>query len=118
LGAVNFLIFGTLFVFLLKWGVCGLAWTAAINAYVTICLCFYLLSKNGISINMVRIFKYIGYSVAVSLVAIVIMSFLPNLLVWPVGRFLFNAAIYFLLIGMAYLPIREKMAGIIYGQEI
>lgn len=116
-GIVNFAVFGTLFVFILRWGINGMAWTVVLNAYLANLLTIYLLGKNGVRVNMARVVRYAAYACCASLAVIYGIRALPVLTAPPVVRFMITGVIYVACVVLAYVPLRGKMAQIISGES-
>lgn len=114
-GLVNFLIFGSFFIFYLKAGIVGLAWVVTINAYLVNAMTFYLLYRHGIKINVFRIIKYIAYSSSVSLLALAAAQMTHFYVKLGITEFLMEGFFYSLLVFIAYLPIRKRIINLVYG---
>lgn len=113
--AVNFAVLGTLFVFVLKLGVHGMALMVVISGYISSAVSLYMLNKNGIRVNVIKIFKYIVYSMAASLLTLFLVKIIPYYSEEPFMRLLVHGSIYMGVILIAYLPLRKKMSYIVGG---
>lgn len=108
IGMLNLAIFGTLFVFYLKWGARGMALTIVINSYLINCVSFYLLLKNGINLNIIKITGYVCYSLVISFLVLMILKFMPHINSHLLLEFFIKGCIFAVFIALSYLPFRQR----------
>ncbi|MFO0793852.1 MAG: lipid II flippase MurJ [Candidatus Brocadiaceae bacterium] len=109
IGIFNFVIFGAIFVFYLKMGTRGIALTITINTYLANCVSFYLIIKNGIHLNMWRIFGYLCYAILIACIAVKITQLLPHTNVHILMEFLIKGFLYVFLVVLSYLPFKQRL---------
>lgn len=113
--AVSLAIFGYLFVFVLGWGVRGVALMQLTSGVVSAILTSYLVGRCGIHLrwrSIVGRFSLAAVvSVAACLAALAATSALDN--VW--GRLLVGGAIYGLIVLVCYFLARAQLSGIVFG---
>jgi len=114
LGAVNFIIFGAIFIFYLKLGIVGMASTVAINSYVSSCFSIYLLHKNGITLNFFRVMKYIAYAILVAIAGIILLNFILPLSAYLLLNLTIKGVVYIIFTILAYMPLKQKLLKIVY----
>jgi putative peptidoglycan lipid II flippase len=105
---------GAFFVFYLRLGVVGLALATVLNSYVSLAVNVALLRYCGLRFPLKRILKYVVYILAGALTALWTVEQIPTITqsAWP--QFLMVGFLYCLLVGMACLPIRRQLLGIVY----
>lgn len=104
-----------LFVFYLKLGIYGMVLTTIISSYLPHILSFFLLRMNGIRPDFVKVARYAAYSFFISSMMIVIVRFWNISVINTTVTFFIKTLSYFLLVAIAYLPIRQRLFGIITG---
>lgn len=114
LGAINFLVFGSIFIFILKMDAEGIALMVVINSYLSSLLSFYLLRKGGINLNILRILKFLAYSAMSSLIVLAVLHFLPQGEEPLLLKMLINGCLYIALIAIALLPLKKQLFKIVY----
>ncbi|MDD5120700.1 MAG: lipid II flippase MurJ [Candidatus Omnitrophica bacterium] len=110
---VCLLVFGSLFIYIFKLGVLGFAYSLLAMSYISIFITFYLLFCSDVKINYLRALKFIAYFLGVCFFAGYITSIIPPI---TLNKYVFLAIklfTYFLCVGVCYLPIKDKLKGII-----
>ncbi len=107
-------IFNFILIFIMKWDVLGFAIATALAQQVCVVTAFIILFHRGIRINILRLGKYLLWSLVVSMFCHLVASFLP----WS-GRaligFFLRSAVYGLMLALAYWGLRARLRAIVYG---
>lgn len=116
LGALNFAVFGSIFLFGARMGTPGMALTVVVNSYLSVLVSLVLLRKCGVMTNWVRMSAYGVYTAFISLAALGLIRVLP--LAAPHNPFvalLVSGCLFSMLVLLGYLPLWRRLKQVIYN---
>jgi putative peptidoglycan lipid II flippase len=114
LGALNFAVFGSIFMFGARMGTPGMALTVVVNSYLSVLVSLVLLRKCGVITNWVRMSVYGVYTVLISLVAIGLIKILPLAASHnPVIALFVSGCLFSIFVLLGYLPLWSRLKQVI-----